>query len=410
MNESTCIDCGSAPVNHGSEWWSNWLEHWSNRYAYPLEYTRQLVQPAISFLPWNWLALLLLRTASYLRIIEISDQLLDTDSSRTKALWDSAQTRNIVVQRIKVFGRPSEISIARHRKHSQVFMSMPRPAGPPSHAYFWMDNKSVMHKRFIDAGIPVPKSFECRTLSQALQAFKQINSSVIVKPTYGSRSRHTIVGINTEQELEKAFGIAQQISPWVMVQEELSGMVHRILWVGNKVVAVMRREPAYVTGNGASSIKELVDLENKNPLRQGPIFHHLPTDAEASEELQRNGLAWDTVLPAGSAAILNPKVSRGNGAVNVDVTEQTHPENMKLFQKIGLFVNDPLVGVDFIIQDITRPWQEQIPCGVIECNALPYVDLHSYPYAGPVRDAAGALWEIVFPKAALPQQEAQKFG
>lgn len=277
-------------------------------------------------------------------------------------------------------------------------MSMPRPFGRPTNAFYWMDNKSKMGIEFTKVNLPVPQSYECSSKEQAVQAFQKIKSSVIVKPTYGSRSRHTLVGISSEQDLVRAFGIAQQISPWVMVQQELPGMVHRVLWVGNKVVAVMRREPAYVTGDGQNTVKQLVELENKNSLRNGPIFHHLPTDQEALEQLEKYGMSWQTIPSKGQIVILNPKVSRGNGAVNVDVTSQTHPDNMKLFQDIGTFIGDPLVGLDFIIQDITQPWQNQLPCGVIECNAMPYIDLHSHPFSGSIQDGAGALWEIVFPE------------
>jgi cyanophycin synthetase len=110
---------------------------------------------------------------------------------------------------------------------------------------FWMDNKAMMQKELNLAGIPVPRSFECSTEEQALTAFRQLRSPAIVKPTYGSRSRHTTVGITSEEQMIRAFHIAQEISQWVMVQEELPGFVHRVLWVGDQVVAVMRREPAF---------------------------------------------------------------------------------------------------------------------------------------------------------------------
>jgi hypothetical protein len=46
---------------------------------------------------------------------------------------------------------------------------------------------------------------------------------------------------------------------------------------------------------------------------------------------------------------------------------------------------------------MTRPHGEQQPCGVIECNSLPFIDLHHFPLYGNVVNAAGALWDSVFP-------------
>ncbi len=396
MNEIVCIECGSAPVDHRSEWWSNWFEHWSHRYSRPLEYFRRGVQPILSALPWNGIGLAALHGARLVRLVTFHDELLPDDNSRTLVLWEAARRKGIKVTRVSLLGQKTEISIAEYQGSRRVYMSLPRPKGAPSNAMFWMDNKAMMQKELNQAGIPVPRSFECSTEEQSLAAFRQLRSAAIVKPTYGSRSRHTTVGITNEEQMARAFHVAQEISQWVMVQEELPGFVHRVLWVGDEVVAVMRREPAYVTGDGNRTIRELAEEENKNPTRHGPIFHELPTDDNATNYLAGQGLDWGAVLPVGTIAVLNPKVSRGNGAVNVDVTDEVHPENMKLFKKIGSVVNDPLVGIDFIIRDITLPWQEQLPCGVIECNALPYVDLHAYPFSGPVRDAASALWDIVF--------------
>ena len=94
---------------------------------------------------------------------------------------------------------------------------------------------------------------------------------------------------------------------------------------------------------------------------------------------------------------LNQKVSRSYGATTSDMTQITHPENTKLFEKIARVLGDSLVGIDFIISDISKSWMEQKRCGVIECNSLPFLDLHHYPFVGMPRDAAGALLDAVFP-------------
>jgi cyanophycin synthetase len=178
-------------------------------------------------------------------------------------------------------------------------------------------------------------------------------------------------------------------------------MVYRATVIGGKVVGVLRREPPHVIGDGTYTVKELIEQENKNPLRHGSIFHTLVVGPEAHTELKRQQLTLDSIPSAGQMVSLNQKVSRGEGASNSDVTDETHPDNIQLFEKIGQVLEDPLVGIDFIIPDMTNSWQEQ-DCGVIECNAMPFIDLHHYPLTGKPRDAAGALWDLVFPDKKTP--------
>ena len=73
----------------------------------------------------------------------------------------------------------------------------------------------------------------------------------------------------------------------------------------------------------------------------------------------------------------------------VDVTEITHPDITDLLKYIAKILDYPYVGVDFIIADIKKSWQDQDKGGIIECNSLPFIDLHHYPSRGKPRNAAG---------------------
>ncbi len=59
----------------------------------------------------------------------------------------------------------------------------------------------------------------------------------------------------------------------------------------------------------------------------------------------------------------------------------------------------PIVGIDFIIEDISKPWQEQAKCGVIECNGRPFFDNHHLPFEGKPRNVAGAIWDFALKDA-----------
>jgi cyanophycin synthetase len=231
----------------------------------------------------------------------------------------------------------------------------------------------------------------------ALKLFRQLNHPVIAKPNLGSRSRHTTTHINTEAELLTAFRKALKLSPWVVIEEELSGFVFRITLIGGKLAGALRREPPFVTGDGVSTVRVLVDKENKNPGRHNGIFHEIGTGPDATAELTRQGLTWKSVPEKNRFVALDQKVGRGQGGSNTEMLPKVHPENVKLFEKLAKVLNDPLVGVDFIMQDIEKPWTEQKLCGAIECNSLPFLDLHHMPLYGEALDPSSALWDVVFP-------------
>ena len=101
----------------------------------------------------------------------------------------------------------------------------------------------------------------------------------------------------------------------------------------------------------------------------------------------------------GTLITLAQKASRGLGGGATDVTDETHPDNKILFEYVAEVLDDTLVGIDFMIDDISKSWKDELRCGVIECNSLPFIDLHLFPLHGKVRDTVGMLWDAVMPES-----------
>lgn len=286
--------------------------------------------------------------------------------------------------------------VANHNGKTVAFEGLPRPDRGISKSLDWMDNKAILKKKFLAAKIPMAQGHACLTYRQALKTMQEVGTPVITKPHIGSRSRHSTIGIRTPEELAIGFRKAKQLSPWVIVEQELQGYLFRVLLVRGKVAGIIRREQAHVVGDGTSTIRALVDRENKNPRRAGPTFHPLPTDGTVDEELARQNLTWDSVPARDEIVILNGHISRYYGGSTSDFTDRAHPDNIKLFERIAEVLGDSLVGVDFIMADMERSWHEQKLCGVIECNSLPNIDLHHDVLYGKNRDVGGLLLDIAF--------------
>ncbi len=398
LPKNSCPDCGPDPVIHFAAWLGAATETYDRPIAAFFNFFGRKIGGLILKLPFAALSLPLFRLLAWLKLGTLTDKAMSDDNSRTEILRDSADKKGIKMWQFRFGGKKgAEFFVAEKSNRWRVFESIPRPERTHSAAYVWMDNKAVLREKFRQAGLPIAEGGECFSYKKALAIFQKIKKPAIVKPNLGSRSRHTTVNIENEEQLRRAFVSAKKISPIAIIEEELPGFAFRVSMISGRVAGIIRREPAYVTADGQNTIENLLTEENKRPGRQGPIFHIIPKDSNADQELARQKFNWQSVPPKGTIVIIQNKVSRAFGASNTDFTAATHPDNIALFEKAAAVVNDSLIGFDFMIQDITKSWHEQ-KCGFIEANSAPFIDLHHFPLFGEPQDAAGMLWDSIFPE------------
>ena len=399
LGQKPCKDCEPAQVNHFIMRASAYMGLIMKPALKPIDYLSRIIPPPRSFSWFDIVAPRVLRVLAMLRVGKLDTEISKGDSDRTRCFWSEAKVRGIDMVMFRS-GPIKDLFIAKHNGKTICFDGLPRPGGPEARSLYWMDNKPLMRKRFGEAGIPVARGASVFSERRALEVFRSLKKPVIVKPYSGSRSRHTTIHLESEQEFLRAFRSAKMLSPLALIEEELAGMVHRGTLINGRLIAVMRREPPHVIGDGKHTVRELVVAENKRVKRHGSTFHPIAMESEAEEELVRQKLRWNSIPKLEQIVTLNQKVSRGLGASTTDLTDVMHPDNTKLLETIGNVLGDPLVGVDFIMNDVRVPWQEQKRSGVIECNSLPFIDLHHFPFHGEPRNVAGALWDLIFPASA----------
>ena len=322
------------------------------------------------------------------------------DTWRTKCFWDEAKKRDIKMREFHL-GPIRDGFVAEYKGKTIVFDGLPRPGFKESEALKWMDNKGTMKVKFLKEGLPVAKGGVAFTKNRALKIFNNIIKPVITKPNLGSRSRHTMIHIDTTEKLIIGFRKAKQLSPLVVIEEELHGYLFRGTLVGGRLVGVVRRDQPEVLGDGMHTLQELLNEENKKPEREGPIFHKIIIDKEAEVELARQNVKLSDVIEPGKVVTFSQKTSRGCGGTTTEVTDITHIDNIEMLEHVAKFLADPLIGVDFIMDDITKSWKEEAHCGIIECNSLPFIDLHHYVMFGKSNNVAGKLWDLVLPESKI---------
>jgi D-alanine-D-alanine ligase-like ATP-grasp enzyme len=197
------------------------------------------------------------------------------------------------------------------------------------------------------------------------------------------------------------FKKARQLSPLVVIEEELNGYLFRGTLVDGKLVGVVKRDQPEVVGDGEHTIRELVNQENKRPERNGPIFHKITIDHDSDIQLNKQGLNMESILVKDKTVYFSQKTSRGIGGTTTEVSNIVHPDNREMLEHVANYLKDPLIGVDFIMEDISKSWKEEQHCGIIECNSLPFIDLHHYPLFGKPNNVAGKLWDLVMPESKI---------
>lgn len=393
----SCPDCGASTVNHQSEYWNATLEQLLVPFN-TVSRVHQLLQDLTS----NWFDRNMPRILNWLVARGWAEKRSEPDAQKDElllqCLWEEAKKRGIDIHQYTLKTGRSSLCIAYHHGQPHYFERLPRPKGRSSDAIHWLDDKNEVKKRLLVADLPASRGGACFTFTKARKYFRTLEAPFVVKPHNGSATRHTTMNILTEDELHRAFKKAKQLSPLVMVEEHLVGPVYRVTLVGGKVAGIIRRDQPQTMGDGVKTVRQLWEEENLNPKRHGWHYSPIAEGAQVEQELARQGFTWDSIPSKGQTVFYHPKINWSVGGTTTDCTATTHPENIALFEKIGTTLNDPLVGIDFIIEDITQPHTAQHRYGVIEANSLPFIDNHHLPFSGKPQNVAGALLDLVFPE------------
>ncbi len=310
-------------------------------------------------------------------------------------LWQEADSRGIVVNEFRLFDLPRNMFVARLPSGRLIsYEGIPLPPGASARVP-WLDNKATMKQEFTKLGLPVARGGVASSWRAALKIFSRLTVPVIVKPYSGSGSRHTLLHITNKEELKHAFGVARQVCPAAVIEEELTGDVYRATVVDGRLAATLRRDQPSVVGDGVSTIVELIEKANEHPARSGPYFHPVRLDEAAKQELEWQAMTTSSVPEKAQRVKLNQKINWSVGGTTADVSDEVHPDNRALFEEVARVLHAPIVGIDFIAKDIRKSWKDQERAGIIECNSMPFFDNHHLPFEGKPRNVAGLIWDMV---------------
>lgn len=261
-------------------------------------------------------------------------------------------------------------------------------------------NKHLTKQILHEAGIPVPYGDIAYTIRAAEAIAVCIGYPVVLKPFDANQGKGVFTDISNIMEFRLAYRIASKYSHAVIVEKFIPGNDYRLLVVDGKMVAAAQRKPPSVIGDGIRSIRQLIDIENENPLRGSD--HEKPLtwiklDDISRQVLAKKGYDEDSIPEQGEMVPLRNNGNLSTGGTAADCTLEVHPENVRMAVTAAQAMELDIAGIDITCIDISKPLTAENGA-LIEVNAAPGLRMHLFPTEGQPRNVAGDILDMICPE------------
>lgn len=259
-------------------------------------------------------------------------------------------------------------------------------------------NKVITKIILESVGIKTPQGIVAISPEQAVSEIqeKQLRYPLIVKPVDGSLAKGVTWNVATEKEVAEAvehaldaYGYRKGIK--IIVEEMFIGNEYRVLVFNGQVLSCVEKIPAGVTGDGKSTIHELIHTFNKNR-RHG---FEIKLDSVAKNTIEQSGYTLKTVLPNDFFFKFRNNLNMSDGGRSIERTDEMSPvlKNIcvKAVEAIGLTYG----GLDLLTNNISSPNPDYV---ILEINPNPYFNMHEKPLVEGIGiDVSLIILQYLFP-------------
>jgi cyanophycin synthetase len=386
IKKNRCSYCGDAPVDHHLKYIENMISatvdsHIVKVTSYAPKFLKDFA---------GWVPVFLFNTLRIFNRAHFSSDIEKAHSFRSRVIWEEAEKRGIQMEQVIIGKKPLDWYRARINGKTIYFESIPVQPEFLDFKRDW-DDKIVLKKELSKHGIPVPKYAKLSPFGmQSLESiFSKFNTPVIVKPLLGSRARHTVTNITSLKHFKEGVAIVKQISPYIVVEEHLYGHVCRATLIGGVLAGFYKGELPFIIGDGKKTIQELIVEKDE---KRNPRYHIRIVD-ELHDHLSRSGLVINDILSEGEYLALSHRTGQLFGGMTEEMIDDLHPSFIPILEKAAKVVGLPVIGFDCIVPDPTKDESSQ-RWGIIECNTLPFINMHYYALEGKPRNIAGMVWDL----------------
>lgn len=247
--------------------------------------------------------------------------------------------------------------IAKDKDYANFFMSRMRYPTVPGKAFFSDEWCGKIGSR--------------RNIRAAYTYAKKLGFPVIVKPNSGTQGSDVAL-THGKDDFFRAMKQVFKHDRVGLVQTYVRGRDYRIVVLDRDVISAYERIPLSVTGDGRSSVRQLLAKKARAFIASSRDTSINVRDPRIARKLKQSGRSLSSIPVRGECVFLLDNANLSTGGESVDVTDSVHPDFKKLAVRLTRDMGLRLCGVDIMIDgDITKKpgrfW-------VLEINAAPGLD------------------------------------
>jgi cyanophycin synthetase len=253
------------------------------------------------------------------------------------------------------------------------------------------------------AEIPVPKGTVIRNEEGLREAIEKFGYPLVIKPIDGNHGKGNTTNITSWDQAIRAFEAAREFSRNVIIERYIVGVDFRCLVINYKFICAALRTPASVVGDGVHTIQWLADETNKDPRRgygHEKVLTQITIDQSTQKMLDEKGYTLETIPPKGEMVLLKSTANLSTGGTSTDVTDEVHPANIFMCERIARIIGLDICGIDIMSPDLRTPVSEN-GGAILEVNAAPGFRMHIDPSEGLARNVAEPVVDMLFPRGSI---------
>lgn len=318
---------------------------------------------------------------------------LDQLSLHTKIIVNEAQRRGYKIEIL--YPEEHFVKISRGKKF--IYIRSTNLPIDSSVSALIAQKKYLANFIFSKNNIPVPAHFVCTNLEEIIKYSRIIHPPYVLKPVDLTKGEGITTNIKNHSDLEKIAKKSFKKYRQIILEKYIKGKDYRLLIIDGKFVSTVLRIPTKVVGDGIKTIRKLIKIENKNPLRghknENPL-NLIKINQETVNFLKKNNYLLESIPKINEDVYLKETANYSKGGESEVVTSITHKDYKILAEKAAQAIGLKFAGVDIITQDISLGIKKS-PANIIEINSSSGLRAHQFPTHGKGDDVGKLVMDML---------------